>query len=153
VYWSAPAVAIVPFTLDRGGHIIFRMTLEGKRLDALLDTGASATNLNLDIAKRTFNVDVNAPDVEKIGELAGGYTASVYRRKFKSLAFEGVTINEPLINLLPNMLGPGQAPNTGSLIRESRGLPNLILGMSVLGKLHVYIAYKERKLYISAANP
>ena len=47
-----------------------------------------------------------------------------------------------------------EAP-TGGLIANSRqasGLPDLRLGMSTLSKLHVYIAYKERKLYITSAD-
>jgi hypothetical protein len=156
VYWQAPAVAIVPITLDRWGHVFFRMQLDGRRVNAALDTGASTTVLNLDVARRTFRVDVNAPDVEKVGELSGGYTANVYRRRFKSLAFEGVTINDPMITILPDLMGGMNqgTTRTGSLIRDERnGLPDMILGMNTLSRMHVYIAYKERKLYITAANP
>jgi predicted aspartyl protease len=156
VYWQAPSVAVVPITLDRWGHIFFRLQLDGRRLNAALDTGASTTVLNMDIARRTFRVNPDAPDVEKVGELTGGYTANIYRRRFKTLAFEGVTINDPMITLLPDMISgvnPG-APRTGSIIRDERaGLPDLILGMDVLSEMHVYIAYKERKLYITAASP
>lgn len=156
VYWHAPSVAVVPITLDRWGHIFFRLELDGRRVNAALDTGASTTVLNMDIARRTFRVNVDAPDVEKVGELAGGYTVNIYRRRFKTLAFEGVTISNPMITLMPDMLSgvnPG-APRTGSIIRDERaGLPDLILGMDILSEMHVYIGYKERKLYITAANP
>ena len=155
VYWQAPALAIVPMTLDQGGHITFQMQLDGKRVNAALDTGATNTNLNLTVARQAFNVDVNAPDVEKIGELKGGYSANIYRRRFKSLAFEGVTLNNPMIDLLPDLMsGAGlRAPQTGSLMRESRALPDVILGMSALSQLHLYVAYQERKVYITAAGP
>ena len=156
VYWQAPAVAVVPMTLNQFGHIMFRMELDGRRVNTMLDTGFSQTTLNLDTARRTFRVDLNAPDVEKIGQLSGGYSADTYRRRFKTLAVEGVTINNPEVDMLPNMMGnvnPG-APRTGSIIRESQnGLPDLVLGMNVLRQMHVYIAYKERKLYITAAAP
>lgn len=156
VYWQAPALAVVPMTLGRWGHILFRMELDGRRVNAALDTGASTTVLNLDTARRVFRIDVNAPDVEKIGEVTGGYTASAYRRRFKTLTVNGVTISNPMIVMLPDMLGgasPG-APRTGSIIRdESNGLPDMILGMNIMSQMHVYIAYKERKLYITAANP
>jgi len=50
-----------------------------------------------------------------------------------------------------------RGPPTGGLIADTRqpaGLPDLRLGMSTLSKLHVYIAYKERKLYITeSATP
>jgi hypothetical protein len=51
------------------------------------------------------------------------------------------------------MTAPGGTPtSTGSLIRDSdNNLPGIILGMNVLSRLHVYIAYKEAKLYITAA--
>ncbi len=67
-----------------------------------------------------------------------------------------MTINNPMLNMLPDMMGgvnPG-APRTGSIIRDERvGLPDMILGMSTMRQMHVYIAYKERKLYITAASP
>jgi predicted aspartyl protease len=156
VHWQAPAVAVVPITLDRFGQLTFRMQLDGRRVTAMLDTGASYTVLNLDTARRTFRINVDGPDVEKIGELTGGYSANMYRRRFNSLAFEGVTVSNPMIVMMPNMMGnvnPG-APRTGSIIREDRnGLPDIILGMNVLREMHVYIGYKERKLYITAADP
>lgn len=156
VYWPAPAVAVVPMTLNQFGHIMFRMELDGRRVNTMLDTGFSRTTLNLDTARRTFRIDVNAPDVQKIGELTGGYSADTYRRRFKTLTVDGVTISNPEIDMLPNMMGnvnPG-APRTGSMIRQDQnGLPDLVLGMNVLSQMHVYIAYKERKLYITAATP
>ncbi len=156
VYWSSPTVAIAPFRIDRNGHISFPMKLDDQRVNAILDTGAYNTALNLDVARRTFKVDPNARDVEKIGELNGGFTANIYRKRFKTLSIEGVTISNPSIDLLPDLMsGPASAPTaTGSLIRDSDlNLPDVILGMSSLSSLHVYVAYKERKLYISAAKP
>jgi len=156
VHWQASAVAVVPITLDRFGQITFRMQLDGRRVTAMLDTGASNTVLNLDTARRTFRIDVNGPDVEKIGEVTGGYSANMYRRRFKSLAFEGVTVSDPMIVMMPNMMGSVNpaAPRTGSMIREDRnGLPDVILGMNVLREMHLYIGYRERRLYITAANP
>ncbi len=155
VYWQAGAIAVVPIELDRVGHISFRMLLDGKRLNAQLDTGSTTTLLNLDVARREFDVKLDAPDVKKAGELRGNFTAATYRRQFKSLAFEGVTVANPEITMIPNMMNlTSEARNTGSLIRERpTGLPDLILGMNTLGRLHLYIAYHERKLYITAANP
>jgi hypothetical protein len=119
-----------------------------------MDTGASTSTLYLKVARQAFNIDVNAPDVEKTGELKGGYTANIYQRRFKSLSVEGVMVTEPMITLLPDLMSkPSEARPTGRLIRDDPGLPNVILGMTTLGKLHVYIAYKERKVYITAANP
>jgi predicted aspartyl protease len=156
VYWNAPKVAVVPISLDRWGAISFRMELDGRRVNAMLDTGASNTILNLDVARRNFRVDVNGPDVEKVGELTGGYSANIYRRRFNSLAFEGVSIANPMMVMMPNMMGGVNpaAPRTGSLIRDERnGLPDVILGMNLLSQMHVYIAYRERRMYLTVADP
>ena len=134
VYWPAPAVAVVPCTLNAAGHITFRMELDGRRVNAMLDTGASTTVLNLDIARRTFRVDVNAPDVEKVGEIDRGYTANVYRRRFKTLTFEGVTVANPMITMCPDMMSGrdlGRAANGFHHSGRESGLPDVILGMNV----------------------
>jgi hypothetical protein len=131
------------------------MELDGRRVNAMLDTGAAITVLNLDIARRTFRVDVNAPDVEKVGEIGRSQT-SVYRKQFKTIAFEGVTVTNPMITMYPDLMGGSSLgeTRTGSMIRDARsGLPDVILGMNVLSEMHVYIASKERKLYITAATP
>ena len=129
------------------------MELDGRRVDAVLDTGVANTNLDLDAAQRDFKVDVNAPDVEKTGELKGGFTANVYRRRFKTLTVEGVTVANPMVELLPNLVvNWPRVERTGSLVRKDEA-PLVGWHASTLSKLHVYIAYYERKLYISAANP
>jgi len=156
VYWTAPALAVIPFRLDKGGHIAFPLQLDGKRVNAILDTGAYSTMLNLNTARRTFDVDTDSPDVEKIGELQGGFAATVYRRQFKTITFNGVIVSNPAIDLLPDMVSLPAKPNTsaGSLIHDTDSdLPDVILGMNVLSKLHLYIAYKEAKLYVTAAGP
>jgi predicted aspartyl protease len=153
VYWKAPVAATVPFQMDRLGHITLQLQLDGKKVRALLDTGASETVLDLAVARRDFKVDVNAPDIEKIGELKGGYTTNVYLRRFNTLSFGNVTISNPTIQLISDMMsGAPTAPKTGSLMSNPRALPPLILGMSVLKQLHLYIAYNERNLYVTAAG-
>ena len=155
VYWQATAVAAVPMRVAGLGHIIIPVTLDGKRMDALVDTGASNTIINLRVAQNRFDIRLDAPDVEQVGQLGTNASAKTYRRTFGTLAFEGVTVTNPAIILMPDLVtqrlpsGP-----TGTLTRApDRGLPDLILGMSVLGKTHMYVAYKEKKVYITAAEP
>ena len=160
VYWPARAVAVVPFRLDSSFHIIFRATVDGKELDAMLDTGASNTILYLNEAQRLFAIDVNAPDVETIGEVQGkAYTANIYRRRFNRIELEGLVISDPSVVLYPDMVGRQlpRGPATGSLLPDPltrpADLPEMILGMTELSKMHLYIAYKERKLYITSDSP
>lgn len=154
VYWPAAAVATVPMRLAGLGHIIIPVTLDGKQMDALVDTGASNTFLNLKVAQDRFDIHLDAPDVEQRGQIAQNPAMKVYRRRFNTLSFEGVTVTNPEILMIPDEVSR-RMPNTtrtGSLVRESnRGLPDLALGMSVLKQTHMYVAYKERKVYITAA--
>jgi predicted aspartyl protease len=154
VYWQAPVVAVVPMRVDTLGKITFPLTLDGHTVRAILDTGATNTALNLDVARRVFKIDTNDPDLQKVGELKGGYTSQIYNRKFKTLSIEGVTVTDPVITLLPNMVNlTSEQRSTGSLIRDTdKQAPDLLLGMSVLNKLHLYIAAHEGKLYITAAG-
>jgi predicted aspartyl protease len=163
VYWQAPAVASIPFDTDRAGHVMFNVELDGKRVRAMLDTGTANTNLNLVTARRLFGVDIDAPDVDKVGELKGSYTADIYRRNFKTLSIAGVTISNPSLELMPDMVtrtggpvsifGVPRRPMVPGLIsRREPELPSVVLGMSVLKMLHIYIAYGEHRLYITAAE-
>ena len=151
VYWPADKIAVVPYDLDRGNHLTFQVTLDGKRLDAILDTGATSSTVDLSVARDHLGVDLNGPDVERVGELAPGHP--MYRHRFKTLALEGVEIGNPMLTLIPNMMGKPDVDTATRTVRDkSNMLPPVILGMSMLNKLHVYIATKEHKLYITAAS-
>jgi len=157
VYWPATAVAVVPMRVAALGHILIPVKLDGKQMDALFDTGAGDTLLNLRVAESRFDFRPDAPGVEQPAErLAQNPGANAYRRRFDTLAFEGVTVTNPTLLIIPDAMS-ARMPDTrrtGSLTREpDRGLPDLILGMSVLSKTHLYVAYKERKVYITAAEP
>lgn len=143
VYWTnEAAVSIIPFqmrTTDESGlvseldpHIRLDLTLDGKRLPAILDTGAPHTGINMMQAKAWFNLDENSPGMAKIGN-------ENYEYVFKTLALEGLVVDNPKI--LIHTTDRARALSTEAL-----------LGMSVLRKLHFYIAYEERKLYVTAAD-
>ena len=116
----------------------------------MLDTGASITTLNLNSAKRILDFDANSPDAQQIGDIAG---KPVYETRITSIEVEGVSIANPVVHVLPDLMGKATArvPIGSLLPQTSTALPSIILGMSALGKMHVYIAYKERKLYLTPA--
>ena len=162
VYWPAQAVAVVPMRVavssmgspgQGAEHIIIPVTLDGKQLDAMIDTGATTNVLNLRVATDRFGVDVSAGDVQQVGQFEKSPSARIYRKRFATLAFEGVTVTNPVLDLIPDLQTKalGDERVTGSLTRPAdRGLPDLIIGMPILSKTHMYIAYRERKVYITA---
>lgn len=154
VYWQAPSVVTIPFDTDVSGHVVFDVMLDGRKISAMLDTGAVSTNLNLATAERDFRVDVGDPDVERAGQITGNYTVDIYRRNFRTLSIGGLTIANPSVVLIPDMITSIRPPGRlGTLFRPRPALPPLVIGMPVLRLLHVYIAYGERRMYITAANP
>jgi predicted aspartyl protease len=154
VYWQAPTVAVIPFRLEDRSHINFPITVNGRRTRAMLDTGFSVTTINQSVARRLIGFDPDSPNVTQVGQIERdrGSPAAVYRMRAEKIEFEGITVNNPMVQVIPDLMSRAtQTSQIGSLLPRSEvGLPEVIIGMSVISKLHMYIAYKERKLYISA---
>jgi predicted aspartyl protease len=134
VYWQAPAVAVVPFTVNTN-HIYLPVTLEGHEIKALIDTGATTSFLRDETAQRVFGLSLGSADTPEMGTL-NDTALKTYRHIFKSLAFEGVSSHNA-----PVIIAKGKVPDA-----------DMLVGMDVLRHLHLYIAFKERKIYISQAS-
>jgi hypothetical protein len=79
--------------------------------------------------------------------------SGVYEHRFKSLEIEGLTISNPLISIVPNIRYSKMGSEESWYLRSHGGDNDyqLIVGMRTLKALHIYVAYKEKMLYISAA--
>jgi predicted aspartyl protease len=135
VYWTTGPHAAIPFKIDDVGHIELPVQLDGKDIDVNIDTGSSRSYMSFDAAKDMFGFDEKNSALKVVG---GGETGLDYKYPFKTLTFEGVAVNNPDLVLVSKWRLPG--------------VPRLILGMGILRQLHMYIAYKERKLYVTAAS-
>jgi Aspartyl protease len=133
VYWPHTAIAAIPVRITTDNHVIFPMELDGHRLQALLDTGQAQTALATHAAQTVFGVSGSGS------------------HRFKTLSVEGITINNPEINLLPDEARNNMLTNAYSGT-NAESFPDLLLGMSELQHLHVYVAYKEKMLYITAGG-
>jgi predicted aspartyl protease len=155
VYWTTD-YAVVDFH-KQDGHIILPMTLDGHDIYATLDSGSNDTMIAQHIARQTYDIDDNTPGVEKEDHPGNGdFIVSRYR--FKSLSAGGLTVNKPLIYILPDLAEESfRRKHTDSVDVDPIDGPqldaaSLLLGMNVLSKLHVYISYKEDKVYLSAVD-
>lgn len=160
VYWKTPSYAVVPFLLTDEGHIRMPVELDGHKFTALLDTGADQSSITLRAAEGAFGITKDSPGVTKQGYLNGDKRAQEYERTFKTLTIAGITFNNPKLSLVPDLLRNHQInehlPQINSHIdtnNEAEGVNDVIVGLEELRHLHVYIAYKEEKLYISPATP
>jgi predicted aspartyl protease len=142
-YW-APMYASVPFDFDRNGHILAGMTLDGKPLSVTIDTGAPTSVMSLVTAARLFDLNAQSPGVAPVGSPAETPDQQSFTYRFKSLSVGGLEIRNPQVALVPD-----------NFSRESHGrlkLPDLILGLRELARLHLYIAYREKTLYFTDVN-
>jgi hypothetical protein len=136
-YWTMSEHAEIPLEQDHFGHISFLVTLDGEKVRATLDTGTSRSVLNLEEAEDLFGFTESDPQLKTLEKTDNGH---VYKYPFKSLNFSGVSVINPDLTLF------------SSRDEGIRGEPKLILGMGILRQLHMYIAYKEQALYVTAAS-
>ncbi len=158
IYWPTRAVAVVPMQVVKSsGHIVVPVMLDGQALKALVDTGAYNSVLNLAVAEGDFKLSEKQADMIPLRRLGDRDNSMVYRHTFKSLSFEGITIANPALDIIPDLAGGQmkQPPPSGTRIPDAdveQALPDMLIGMDILSRLHIYIAYKEQKLYITPAS-
>jgi hypothetical protein len=89
-----------------------------------------------------------------VGEHRDNDRQDLYAHGFKTLSFGTVAIGNPHVLLTRNTVlvqGADPNPRTGSLLRAgtTEGQPDMIIGMDVLKLTHLYIAMRERVLYVT----
>jgi hypothetical protein len=161
VHWTTAPASVVPFRRTEPGrrnpndsHIRFHVTLDGKDLLAVLNTANPRSQLSAKTADADFNVTGDTPGTVPLGNMSG---RKVFGYVFKTISFGDVTVTNPHIAIIPDIIGlndPNNAGRTDSRIKkEDDDLgPDLSIGMDVIRQLHIYVATKEDKLYITAAD-
>ncbi len=151
LYWHPANYSAIPFRIDDDGNIVMPMTLDGQRITALLDTGADSTTMNGDIAKHLFGLNAGGDSDPAV--INGEKVSGVYEHRFKSLEIEGLAISNPTISIVPNIRYSKMGVEESWYWRTHGGDNDyqLIVGMRTLKALHIYVAYKEKVLYISPA--
>jgi hypothetical protein len=80
----------------------------------------------------------------------------IFGHTFSSLTLDGITVTNPHFAILPNLAGSKDPYNDlqpGSRTQHvDEGLfSEITIGMDVLRRLHIYVAFDEKKLYITPA--
>jgi predicted aspartyl protease len=135
-YWKEEAVAI-PFEFSRSEspNPHFTVVVNGKELDALIDTGAGRSFLTLNAAKRV-GIDVRSAAVTRLGDSGGigSDRAAHWIAPVKSVQIGGETIKDAEL---------GVVDVQGEIDAE------LFLGQDFLRAHRVLFAMSQRKLYIA----
>jgi predicted aspartyl protease len=154
IYWPASAVAVVPMHVLNLGHIVVTVKLNGQDVRALVDTGASNSTLMRPTAESDFGLKMGSADTPYLDDLQGKPGASIYRHRFATLSFGDITVSNPQFDIIPDFVEhPLElSASIGSHFVDPNAKDEaapMLLGMNVLRHLHLYIAYKEQKLYIT----
>jgi hypothetical protein len=157
VLWRHTAVAIVPMTL-KGGKISVPVMINGHAVNAVIDTSSAQTVMRRDIAETLFGLKVDTADVTPDGDVRDGAGQQVYRHTFPQIAFEGVVANNVPVRIQTNSMVHkiNRTPILGSRAQfaatPADRIPDIALGMDVLHQLHLYAAFGQDKLYVTAAE-
>ena len=154
VYWPHAALGVIPITFHKR-HIRLPVQVDGKELRAEIDTGATNTTMRATAAKRVFDIVPETPGNVPLNTQG---MAAAFGRVFSTLDFEGVAVKNPHIVIVPELIG-SKDPNNGTrtdtrakMVDDLDDRPDMLIGMDILKKLHLYIAFDENKIYISEAS-
>ncbi len=146
LYWRAPGAAKLPFRYQ-DGRIIVRVTVDGREMDAAIDTGSPRSEMQFDDADSLFYRGTNYP-----GVVLGSDGRNTYN--FTNLSFGNVLIYNPHLVLTHSVQfrGTSSGPQTGTMLRNvdhGSTQPTLVIGTDLLKLLHLYIAFNERMVYVT----
>jgi hypothetical protein len=154
VYWTQDYVEL-PYSVTYGKRIHVEVTLDGHDIAALLDTSDDNSYLNTKTAGQTYGIDEHSPGIVPLKDAKPDDSAQ-FGYHFKSLSFNGVTVTNPFVGLEHSDAEAGyerdQGKSTSAVYGDQLDVVPLSIGYNILGKLHIYIAYGEQKIYLTAAN-
>jgi hypothetical protein len=127
----------VPLGFDASHHLIVMVELDGRPIQAMLDTGASRSDFSLETARQLFGTSLLEQPTRRADCERGLAT-----HPFRTLTIGGVKIDTPDIVLVPDAIG-GRPP----------GSPRLVLGMGVLRRLNLTVFYSRGAIAVARATP
>ncbi|HEY5046903.1 MAG TPA: retroviral-like aspartic protease family protein [Rhizomicrobium sp.] len=131
--WTRSA-ATPPTKVEKDGRVFINAELDGKKVTAVLNTGAPFSVANFALTKNLSEWNLQTAGLKVLHSVDGKPDA--YRFPCKELSFYGVS-----------MLNPPIVLRTGTF-----QLPELILGQDILRRLHLYIDYGRGRLYVAPAS-
>lgn len=127
-------ISKIAFT-GENGRIILPIELDGKSLITIVDTGASESSLALKMAEGKLGLTPTSPGMMR--QSPPDEADPVYSYTFRQIRIGAVRLTPAQFQLLS--------------FERAHWFFSSFLGMPELRRLHLYIAYKEKMLYLSAA--
>jgi hypothetical protein len=159
VYWPNAGITSVDFH-GWDDHrdfpdLTIPVSIDGHEVMASVIASNPDTTMDADTAHQLFQLTADSPGAVPLGTLDGNLAHRVYGYTFKTLTIGGLTIRSPRMRVIPDLVGTKGTETVQAdshiVRRTDHTLPAIRLGMNVLGRLHLYLAAKEHKLYITNA--
>lgn len=173
IYWNTAAIAVLPFQeqlptadasrtgfatyFNRGTGVYVQVDLDGKELTASVDTGSEMSSMSAGMAKFLFGVTAESPGSTPQPSPDDNPRHAPYLHVFPTLTFDTVTVKNANIMVYPDnddvaMSDYMKRTDTRLLRNKSYFVEHMDIGMNILRRLRLYIAYGERKVYITPGS-
>jgi hypothetical protein len=131
------------------------VTLDGHTIVAVLDTTADKTFLNPRTAKDLFGLRAESLEPGTVTDSGALLRAGLH--DFSALEFAGLRFRNPRfaipVDVMTQNTNEFHAAKTArNTYRLSEFLPDMVIGMDVLKQTHLYIAFQDQRIYVSAAG-
>lgn len=161
VYW-AKNFSEVPLETQKFGFVRPKMFLDGHPMTVALSLN-SHSEIYMDTLHKEFDLDETSPGMTLQETTAQGI--KIYKYPFKTLGTEDLKIGNPAIRVVALPPGPDCSGHTKVVDPVASRLPSetpgaftcygggdLVLGYSILSKLHMYFSMKEKLMYLTGAD-
>lgn len=138
VYWTQDENLIAKLPIEwHGGHIRIPVEIQGQTIKAVVDTGANATVMDLETYMPKFGLTPTSPGVTEVHSIHD--TQPRYTYTFKEINFDGVTVKNARVLFVSEKFSKDPEYK-------------MLIGTDILMQLHLYIAYQQRLLIVTAAS-
>ena len=172
LYWPHSAVAVLPFQeqlatsnqtrtgfnlyFTRGASIYVPVQLDGKDVTATISTGSQYSTMSASMAKFLFGVTADTPGSKPWPDEDDPAHPS-FIHTFPTLTFDTVTVSNARILVYPDPPDIANADifkRTDTRLRQGGEyfVRHMSIGMDILRRLRLYIAFGEKKLYLTPAT-
>jgi len=154
LYWQAPGpVGVVPLAMD-GRRVTAQVMVNGKPITAVIDTASPTSSLRATVATKVLGVELGGA---KAPAKSGGLGGQNYTWTVDTLAFNALKTENVALTVLPDINAGNQDHGDGAvgMRRRAEGIqyaldhPEIILGMDVLRKYHLFLSFAEKRLYVT----
>ena len=156
VYWAPKALAILP-TPTLPGRAYVDVMLDGHKVSALIDTGSEHSMMNPALARKLFGLTPNSPGMVPGEVISDGAIADADFHTFPALSLGGLTLTNVRIAVVRDARTEDNgeyhiARTLPTQFNLNQLLPDLTLGMDVLRQTHLYISFRDQRVYVSRAE-